>query len=72
MSLKADFEFEFEKFEDYFGEAEEVKKNIDTCTHCGAKVSFGHITDYSNMLLKESINCPECGATKSKKIHIIN
>ena len=68
----ADADFKFEKFEEYFGDAKQVKKLMDDCKLCGAKLVHTHLSDYKNLLVQESARCPECGIGGRKLIHIIN
>ncbi len=67
-----EIDFKFEGFEEYFGDGHHVKKQINECKICGAKLSFSHLADYKNMVVQESTRCPECGHKNHKKIHIIN
>lgn len=70
MSFEGDFKFE--RFEEYFGDAKQVKKIIDECKVCGSKMVFTHLSDYKNLLVQESARCPECGNGSRKIIHILN
>ena len=70
MAIEADFEFE--KFEEYFGDAKQVRKIMNHCTACGGKLIHSHLSDYKNLVVQEHKRCPECGNTNKKKIHIIN
>lgn len=65
-------DFKFESFEEYFGEADQVKKLIDECRVCGAKLLLSHMPDYKNMLVQETARCMDCGCGHRKVIHIIN
>ena len=65
-------DFVFENFEEFFGDADQVKRMIDNCSNCGNSVVHSHITDYSDMLVQESARCPICGGRKIKKVHSIN
>ena len=67
-----DSDFKFERFEDYFGDILQVKKIIDDCRICGAKLVFTHLSDYRNLLVQETARCPDCGGGDRKVIHIIN
>jgi hypothetical protein len=70
MSFEGDFKFE--KFEDYYGDIEQVRAIIDDCRICGSKLIFSHLADYKNLLVQETARCPECGSGNKKIIHIIN
>ncbi len=67
-----DADYKFEKLEDYFGEKEEIIKNIDECHTCGAKLVFSHLPDYKNLIMQETARCMECGKIIRKLISIIN
>ncbi len=68
----SDADFKFESFEEYFGDSNQVKKQINECRVCGAKLIHSHLSDYKNLLMQETARCPECGAGGRKIIHIIN
>ena len=70
--MAADENFKFERFEDYFGDKDEVIKQIDDCKKCGAKLVFTHLPDYKNLLVQETSRCMECGQGGHRTIHIIN
>ncbi|MFZ9002305.1 MAG: hypothetical protein ACO20H_13445 [Bacteriovoracaceae bacterium] len=70
--MSFDPDFKFEKFESYYGDITQVKKIIDDCRHCGAKMVFTHLSDYKNLLVQETARCPQCGHGKRKLIHILN
>ncbi len=72
MALNNYTDFKFEKFEEYYGDAKQVKKQIDDCQICGAKLIFSHMSDYKNLVVQESARCPECGSGSKKKIHVLN
>ena len=72
MAADNSFDFKFEKFEEYFGTAEEVKKKIDDCPICGSKLLLSHMPDYKNLLVQETARCLECGSGNRKVIHILN
>ena len=65
-------EIKFERFEEYFGDAAQVQKQIADCTVCGSKLVFTHLSDYKNLFVQESARCPECGGNNKKIIHILN
>lgn len=72
MSLQNITEFTLEKFEEYYGKPSQVKKQIDDCKICGAKLIFSHLSDYKNLVVQESARCPDCGSGLHKKMHILN
>ena len=65
-------EYKFEKFEEYYGDIQQVKKLINDCKECGAKLIQTHLSDYSNLYVQENSRCPECGKDNRKTIHILN
>jgi ribosomal protein S27AE len=67
-----DSDTKFEKFEEYFGSIEEVKRTIDECSVCGSKLLLSHLPDYKNLIVQETARCMECGEGNRKVIHIIN
>ena len=67
-----DLDFQFEKFEEYFGDARQVKKQINECKICGSKLIFSHLSDYKNLYIRETSCCPECEGMQKKLIHILN
>ncbi len=67
-----DSDVKFEKFEEYFGGVDEVKKVIDECRICGSKLLLSHLPDYKNLIVQETARCMECGEGNRKVIHILN
>ncbi len=65
-------DFEFEHFEKYFGNIEQVKKIIENCPKCGAKMSLSHFPDSGNLLVQETARCVQCDFGQRKVIHILN
>lgn len=70
--MTIDTSYKFERFEEYYGDARQVKKIIDECKVCGSKLVHSHLSDYKHMVVQESARCPECGGGNRKLIHIIN
>lgn len=70
--MSMEFDFKFENFQEYFGDGEDVKKIINECQICGAKLVITHLSDYKNLIMQESARCPDCGQGQRKLIHIIN
>lgn len=70
--MSMDVDFRFEKFEEYYGDADQVQKIIDNCNVCGSKLVHTHLSDYKNLIVQETGRCPECGHGNKKLIHIIN
>ena len=70
--MSFDPDFKFENFEEYFGDAKQVKKIINDCKECGAKLVQTHLSDYNNLIVQETARCPECGGGNRKMIHTLN
>jgi len=70
--MSFDPEFKFEKFENYYGEVDEVKKQVNECSVCGSHLIFSHISDYDHLCVKETSLCPDCGGENKKLIHVLN
>jgi hypothetical protein len=70
--MASQFDFKFETFEEYHGSAEEVKKTINHCQTCGAKLMLTHMPDYKNLLIQETVRCLECGCANKRVIHVLN
>ncbi|MCB9092783.1 MAG: hypothetical protein H6621_03980 [Halobacteriovoraceae bacterium] len=70
MSCKA--EMKIENFLEYYGSIDDVKKKIDECDTCGAKLLQSHLPDYNNMVIQETSRCLDCGGVHKKVVHIIN
>ena len=64
--------YKFENFEEYFGGAEEVRKIMDECKVCGAKLLLSHMPDYKNLLVQETARCVDCGCGNRRVIHVLN
>ena len=64
--------FKIETFEEYFGCATQVKRYINECDICSSKLIHSHVSDYKNLCLQETSDCPSCGHVSKKKVHIIN
>jgi phosphohistidine phosphatase SixA len=70
--MAQDADYKFETFEEYYGDEDTVKKQIDECHVCGSKLLLSHLPDYKNLLVQETARCLECGAGNRKVIHILN
>ena len=70
--MSMDSNYKFEKFEEYYGDSQQVKKIIDDCKVCGSKLVHSHLSDYKHMVVQETARCAECGGGNRKLIHIIN
>lgn len=70
--MSKELNFRFERFEEYYGDTNQVEKLINECKICGNKMIFTHLSDYKNMLVQETATCPECGSGNKKLVHILN
>jgi len=70
--MSMDTDYKFENFLEYYGDIKQVKKQINECPICGAKLVMTHLSDYKNLIVQESARCPDCGQGNRKVIHIIN
>jgi hypothetical protein len=70
--MSAKLEFKIERYEEYYGDTKQVKKIIDECKLCGAKLIHSHISDYRNLMIQETSQCLDCGAGSKKMLHILN
>jgi len=70
MSKDADYKIQL--LEEFYGDKDQVKTEMEKCDICGAKLVQGHITDFDHMLLKESAHCPECGHQKRRYLHVVH
>ena len=64
--------YKYERFEEYFGDIAQVKRQLNECKICRAKLIHSHLSDYKNLLVQETTRCPECGHDSRKTIHSIN
>lgn len=72
INMTQKFDYRFENFMEYHGEVEHVKKLMDQCSECGAKLLLSHMSDYRNMIIQETARCLDCGQGTKRIIHIIN
>ena len=70
--MSFDPDYKFESFQEYFGDARQVEKNINECEVCGANLVHTHISDYKHLCIQENSRCTDCGHGSKKKVHIIN
>jgi hypothetical protein len=70
--MAADVNVKFEKFEEYYGDIQQVKKIIDHCGQCGSPLVLSHLSDYNNLIVQESARCSECGSGNRKVVHVLN
>jgi hypothetical protein len=68
----SDIDFKFENQEQYFGTVEDVKKQIDECKVCGAKLLISHLSDQKNMIVQETARCLDCGCGNRRVFHVFN
>lgn len=50
----------------YFGDIENIKKEIKECQKCQSNLIFQHVPNYDKLIVKEIIRCACC---KSQSIH---
>ncbi len=70
--MAKDVDFRFERYEEYWGSAENVQKIIGECKVCGSKLLLSHLPDYKNLLVQETARCIDCGSGTRKLIHVLN
>lgn len=70
MSQETDYKFAC--YEEYYGSADEVKKSMNECKVCGAKLMLSHLPDYKNLLVQETARCLDCGNGNRRIIHVLN
>ena len=70
--MAKEVDYKFEKFEEYWGSIEDVKKQISNCKVCGSKLLVSHMPDYKNLLVQETARCIDCGSGNRKNIHVLN
>ena len=70
MSFEAGYKFE--RYEQYYGDAQQVKKIMDECQVCGSQLVHTHLSDYKHLMIQETARCPECGGGQRKLIHVLN
>ncbi len=70
--MSKELDFKFEKFEEYWGSSDNVKKQMGECGVCGAKLLLSHMPDYKNLLVQETARCIDCGSGNRKIIHVLN
>lgn len=57
---------------EYFGNVEEVTKQLHHCHLCGAKLLLSHMPDYKNYFIQETSRCLDCGEGTKQSLHTIN
>ncbi|MBD63750.1 MAG: hypothetical protein CME62_00970 [Halobacteriovoraceae bacterium] len=70
--MSKEMDFKFEKFEEYWGTAENVQKIMGHCRICGSKLLLSHLPDYKNLIVQETARCIDCGEGNRKVIHVLN
>lgn len=70
MSQETDYKFAC--YEEYYGSPDEVKKHMNECKVCGAKLMLSHLPDYKNLLVQETARCLDCGNGNRRIIHVLN
>jgi len=70
--MAKEVDFRFERYEEYWGSSDDVKKTMSECKVCGSKLLLSHLPDYKNLLVQETARCIDCGAGTRKIIHALN
>ncbi len=70
--MSKEVSFKFERYEEYWGTADDVKKTMSECKICGSKLLLSHMPDYKNLLVQETARCIDCGSGNRKIIHVLN
>ena len=70
MNHSKDYEIEF--LEKYHGDADEVKKIMEDCPHCGSKLILSHIPDNLNLIMQETSECPACDYSSKRVLHKVS
>jgi len=65
-------DFEFESYEKYYGEPEQVQKAIEFCPKCGTRFNISHLSDCGNLLLHETARCLACDYGSRRLIHLLH
>jgi uncharacterized paraquat-inducible protein A len=71
-AMRYDADYKFEKFEEYYGEIEEVKKQVNHCPECDGQYRFTHLSDFKHLYVTETAKCIKCDHSVRKTVHIIN
>jgi len=65
-------DFEFEHYEQYAGDVEEVKNKVENCPSCGSRFFFSHSTDAGQLITKETASCVSCDYGQRKTIYCLH
>ena len=66
------FDYEFEYYEKYYGNQQQVREKVENCPKCGEKMIMTHFCDTGNLLVEETVHCNSCDFGQRKIIHILN
>lgn len=61
-----------ERFIRFHGDAEQVKKIIEDCKGCGAKLIHSYHSNHLALSLEELALCPECGKEDTNLVYPLN
>lgn len=64
--------YQFTDYVEFYGDAEQVKKQLSNCSHCGAKLLLSHMPDYHNHTIQETLRCLDCGEGSKQNHYLIN
>lgn len=70
--MSVDRSYEFEHYEKYAGDAEEVISIMEDCPTCGVKLVLTHYSDGKNLILQETAKCLECEFGQRKTLYVLN
>ena len=66
------FDYEFEYYEKYYGDREQVKRTMEDCPQCCSKMVTTYFCDNGNLLVQEATRCNNCDFGQRKVIHSLN
>lgn len=70
MNIKT--QYQLTDYLEYFGNVEQVTKQLHHCGICGAKLLLSHMPDYKNHFIQETSRCLDCGEGSKQELHSIN
>lgn len=70
--MSAEKSYEFEHYEKYVGDAEDVIGIMEDCPACGVKMVLTHYSDAPKLVLHETAKCLECDYGQRRTLYILN
>jgi hypothetical protein len=64
--------YQLDDYIEFYGNVEQVKKMMNHCSHCGAKLLQSHMPDYRHHVIQETLRCLDCGEGTTQKHYFIN